>query len=625
MLIRSSALRALPCALLLACGLPVVAAELPSRVAAGDVQQSGAVLWAKASVLGDVTFRWDTSPVLNALSPSGSVSVTDLMVPAKLPALGLQPNTVYYYDATDAVGNRSSGTFRTPAPANVRRGLRLGVSGDWRGELAPYPAVSNVPAAGLDTWISLGDTIYADVASPDLPIPQALTLSDYRIKNNEAYSPRYGLNTLADVRASAGLLAVIDDHEVTNDFAGNAPPASMPLFAAFPQAFISQTPLYMDALRAFTEYNPIRPLFVPPGDPKSEGRPDLYRVQQHGRDASIFVTDARSFRDIGLPAANPLDQNSVVTYIATSFTPGRGMLGGHQIARLKNDLLQARDRGVLWKFIVVSQPVQNLGVLNASDRYEGYTAERNDLLRFIDLNNIRNVVFVTADFHGTIVNDVTYNDAPFQPQKRIGAFEIITGSVAYDAPFGPTVAGLAFGLGIPGAIPPAIYAGLPIAQKEAYIQGLINAQITPLGYSAVGIDAPAAGGDINATLLQGAYSAANTYGWTAFEIDAVSQGLTVTTFGIEPYTKAQLDADPAGVSSRVPGIVSRFVVSPYRCDADFSFDGVVDDADFVRFAGAYTQMTTPPASPLFDLNADGQIDDADFAAFVVGYEALLCP
>ena len=124
---------------------------------------------------------------------------------------------------------------------------------------------------------------------------------------------------------------------------------------------------------------------------------------------------------------------------------------------------------------------------------------------------------------------------------------------------------------------------------------------------------------------QGAYSAANTYGWTAFEVDAASQGLTVTTFGIEPYTKAQLDADPAGVSSRVPSIVSRFVVSPYRCDADFSFDGVVDDADFVRFAGAYTQMNTPPASPLFDLNADGQIDDADFAAFVVGYEALLCP
>lgn len=625
MLLRSSAVRALPCALLLVCGLPASAGELPSRVASGDVTQTGGVLWAKASAVGNVTFRWDTTPALSGVSPNGVVAVADLSVPAKLAIGSLQPNTTYYYDATDGAGNSSAGTFRTPAPANVRRGLKLGVSGDWRGELAPYPAVSNVPADKLDTWISLGDTIYGDVASPDLPIPQALTLSDYRIKNNEVYSPRYGLNTLADVRASAGLLAVIDDHEVTNDFAGNAPPASMPLFAAFPQAFISQTPLYMDALRAFTEYNPIRSNFLPPGDPKAEGRPDLYRVQQHGRDASIFVTDARSFRDIGLPAANPLDQNSVAGYIVTSFTPGRGMLGAHQVGRLKADLLQARDRGVLWKFIVVSQPVQNLGVLNASDRYEGYTAERNDLLRFIDLNNIRNVVFVTADFHGTIVNDVTYNDGPFQPQKRIGAFEIITGSVAYDAPFGPTVAGLAFGLGIPGALPPAVYAGLSGPQKEGYIQGLINAQITPLGYSPVGIDAPAAGGDIAATLLQGAYSAANTYGWTAFEVDAVSQGLTVTTYGIEPYTKAQLDADPVGVASRVPAVVSRFVVNPYRCDADFTFDGVVDDADFVPFAGAYFQITTPPASPLFDLNADGAVDDADFSAFIIGYEALLCP
>jgi phosphodiesterase/alkaline phosphatase D-like protein len=619
-------LRALPCALVLSCGLALThAGELPSRVAAGDVHQNGAVLWAKATVLGDVTFRWDTNPVLSGLSSSGSVSVAELMAPAKLPVTGLQANTLYYYDATDAAGNRSSGTFRTPAPANVRRGLRLGASGDWRGELAPYPAVSNVPAASLDTWISLGDTIYGDVASPDLPIPQAMTLSDYRIKNNEVYSPRYGLNTLADVRASAGILAVIDDHEVTNDFAGNAPPASMPLFAGFPQAFISQTPIYRNGLQAFTEYNPIRSLFIPPGDPKSEGRPDLYRVQRHGRDASIFLTDARSFRDIGLPAANPLDQSSVITYVATSFTPGRGMLGAHQIGRLKADLLQARDRGVLWKFIVVSQPVQNLGVLNASDRYEGYTAERNDLLRFIDLNNIRNVVFVTADFHGTLVNDVTYNDGPFQPQKRIGAFEVITGSVAYDAPFGPTVAGLAFGLGLPGTLPPAVYAGLPIAQKEAYIQGLINAQVAPLGYSPIGIDAPAAGGDIDATLLAGAYSASNTYGWTAFDIDAASQSLTVTTFGIQPYTKAELDADPSGVTGRVPSVVSRFVVNPYRCDADFTFDGLVDDADFVRFADAYNQMFTPPASPLFDLNADGLVDDADFGLFVTGYEALVCP
>ena len=615
----------LPLILSLVAGTSGSAAELPSRVASGDVSQSSAVLWAKASALGNVTFRWDTSPALSVASPSSVIAVADLDIPAKASAAGLLPNTIYYYDATDSAGNASSGSFRTPASPSVRRGLSIGVSGDWRGELAPYPSVSNVPAFGLDLWISLGDTIYADVASPALLIPQALTLSDFRIKNNEVYSPRYSLNTLADIRASTNLLAVIDDHEVTNDFAGNAAPASDPRFAVFPQAFISLTPLYNNGLQAFTEYNPIAASFIPPGDPKAENRPDLYRARQHGRDASVFVTDARSFRDTGLPAANPLDQISVITYIATSFTPGRGMLGGYQLARLKADLLAARDNAVLWKFIVVSQPVQNLGVLNASDRFEGYTAERNDLLRFIDINNIRNVVFVTADFHGTVVNDVTYNDAPFQPQKRIGAFEIITGAVAYDAPFGPTVAGLAFGLGIPGTLPPAVYATLPPAQKEAYIQGLINAQIQPLGYSPVGIDPPASGGDVDATLLQGTYSASNSYGWTKFDIDAQSQALTVTTFGIDPYTKAQLDANPGEVTSRTPQVVSQFRVNPYRCDADLNFDGLVDDNDFAIFNDGYTAGITPPARVVTDLNADGLVNDADFQVFSSGYDAFICP
>src|SRR5262249_60695418 len=102
-----------------------------------------------------------------------------------------------------------------------------------------------------------GATISADVASPDLPQQQATSLADYRVKENEVYSSRYGLNTLADLRGSTSVIAVIDDHEVTDDFAGGAPIGSDPLFTGNPTDLINDSALYENGTQAFQEYNPI--------------------------------------------------------------------------------------------------------------------------------------------------------------------------------------------------------------------------------------------------------------------------------------------------------------------------------------------------------------------------------
>lgn len=58
------------------------------------------------------------------------------------------------------------------------------------------------------------------------------------------------------------------------------------------------------------------------------------------------------------------------------------------------------------------------------------------------------MVFVAADIHGTVVNNLTYQDGIGLPQKATGAWEITTGSVAFDAPFGPSVAELALAAGL---------------------------------------------------------------------------------------------------------------------------------------------------------------------------------
>lgn len=530
---------------------------LPNQVASGDTTATSSVLWARAAVTGSLTFEYSTDPGFGSVLGSFTAPVADAAVPAKFEAAGLTPGTRYYYRATDSGGNRSSGQFKT-SNASGYNGLRFGVSGDWRGELAPYPSVKNVLSRDLDLWVSLGDTIYADIQSPALPgVGQAQTVGEFRAKHNEVYSSRFGLNTLGDIRANVSTLATIDDHEVTNDFSGGAHPSSDPRFAGQPGNFINETPLFNNGIQAFTEYNPMRQEnYGATGDPRTAGKGKLYRSRSSGQDAAHMVLDTRSFRDTGLPAANPLDPASVGAYLVQSFNPTRTMLGAPQLADLKADLLAAQQNGTTWKFVHVPEPIQNLGVVGASDRFEGYAAERTEILKFIDDNNIQNVVFVAADIHGTLVNNITYQTAPGGPQLPTGAFEITTGSVAFDAPFGPTVAQLAAGLGIPGTIPLAVYQSLPLAQREAYVQGLINAQITPLGYDPIGLQ----GSEIPATLLQGGYSATNTFGWTEFDINPFSQALTVTTWGILPYTEAELLANPDLITQRDPFIVSQFVV-----------------------------------------------------------------
>lgn len=125
--------------------------------------------------------------------------------------------------------------FGTPRITG-RPGLRFGVSGDWRGELAPYPAIANADERNLDLFIRLGDTIYGDFASPDVFMPQCVSLDEYRSKHQEVYSPRYALDTWNDLARAMLLLATIDDHEVTNDFSGGAfttDPLFRPVAAAF--------------------------------------------------------------------------------------------------------------------------------------------------------------------------------------------------------------------------------------------------------------------------------------------------------------------------------------------------------------------------------------------------------
>lgn len=65
-----------------------------------------------------------------------------------------------------------------------------------------------------------------------------------------------------------------------------------------------------------------------------------------------------------------------------------------------------------------------------------------------------------------------------------------------------------------------------------------------------------------------------------------------------------------------------------NCPADLNLDGVVDDADFSGFAGAYDILDcndasiAPPCAA--DLTGDLVVDDLDFSVFAAAYNTLVC-
>ncbi|MGP1374982.1 MAG: phytase [Almyronema sp.] len=558
------------------------AQSLVNGVASGDTTQKSTVLWARSTLLGEVTFEY---AALNNPRKVRRVkaTVTDINQPVKVEINGLKAGTEYVYRVTDAGGDTEVGRFETAAKVGQYQGLSFGVSGDWRGEIAPYPAIGNVAEKQLAFFVEHGDTIYADDGSPALLNPdgsfkqQAETLNEFRAKHAEVYGNRFGENFWAELRASTSILATIDDHEVTNDFSGGAPAASDPRFPET-TGLINDTQLYENGMQAFQEYNPLRDDFYgATGDDRTAGERKLYRYNTYGSDAATFVLDSRSFRDPELAAPDATNPADVARFLGESLLIDRQFLGDVQFNDLKQDLLAAQDKGITWKFVMLPEPAQELGLFN-TDAYEGYANERTELLKFINDNSIENVVFVAADIHATFVNNLTYQEVPGGERIATSAFEITTGSVGYQPPFGEVVVEVAAATGLLTPEQKAFYDLLPIApdtddivnDKDDFLtQAFNNLAIAPLGYDPIGLDdnLPQADGLINARLLQGDYVSAHTYGWTQFDIDPTSQKLLVTTWGIDGYTEAELLNNPDAILGRTPRIVSQFEVTPNGFEA----------------------------------------------------------
>jgi phosphodiesterase/alkaline phosphatase D-like protein len=327
---------------------------------------------------------------------------------------GLEPATRYWYRFVAVEGNvvfdSRVGSFLTAPDPSQPAPLRFVVSGDsnygfTRRNGLDFYVLSAAAAEQPDFFVYYGDTVYAD--SGILPSgADAVTLDEYRLVHRLTRSDPH----LQELLATTGTFSGWDDHEVRNDYDGET---------VEPERFAA-------GARAFFEYLPLRPS---PGTRRF--RTD--RTVRWGSDVELFFLDGRQFRSAerfcnasspdGPEAPDTLfspfaeDEDIVAQVLPPDLleaasalllpsdpecaqqvlgAPGRSLLGRAQLARLKRQLL-ASD--ATFKILVNDVPISSL-LFFPYDRWEGYLAERQDLLDFVAANLDPGRVFVlTTDFH----------------------------------------------------------------------------------------------------------------------------------------------------------------------------------------------------------------------------------
>ena len=168
------------------------------------------------------------------------VIVTDPTVPVKIEVDHLKAGQTYYYRFIDASGDVIEGRFETADKTGTSDGFHFGVISDAHGSaLAPHVALKNAAAMNLDLVIKMGDMVFADQ-----PPPGDITLAEFRADYIDLYSSHLGFNYLADLQATTSILALPNDAELGNNYAGGASPSSDPRFAGQSGDFINETELY---------------------------------------------------------------------------------------------------------------------------------------------------------------------------------------------------------------------------------------------------------------------------------------------------------------------------------------------------------------------------------------------
>jgi alkaline phosphatase D len=425
--------------------------QVPFGVASGDVSGSNAVIWSRSDRLSQMIVEYSTTESFRDLQRIvGPAALPTSDFTARLSLTNLPPGQEIFYRVTFQDLRDASlqsvptvGRFRT-APMVPNRDIVFAWAGDTAGQgwgINPEWGGMKIYAAmqrlNPDFFIHSGDTVYADH-----PILPEVKLEDGRLWKNlttpekskvaetlDEFRGNFRYNLLDQnvqrFNAEVPQLVQWDDHELRNNWYPGQ------IFEDDRYTVKDVSLLQSRARQAFLEYMPMRPN---PADPQR-----IYRAFRYGRSLDIFMLDKRSYRGPNSPNRQPVA------------SPETAFLGNAQLNWLKQQL---KTSTATWKVIASDMPI-GLVVADGKTKFEnasngdgpalGRELEFADLFRFIKRENIRNVVWLTADVHYAAAHYYDPEKAQFTDFK--GFWEFVAGPLnsgtygpnSLDNTFGPQV------------------------------------------------------------------------------------------------------------------------------------------------------------------------------------------
>ena len=401
-------------------------------IATGDVTNDSAVVWSRSNQEAQMHVEYDTNSNFSQPKSMNATTLTnqttDYTAYVKLERLS--PDTLYYYrvwfsNKSDSLNSGTLiGSFRTaPDPSlSSNRPISFIFAADLGGQKhcrqvdkGGYSIFEKMKKMSPDFFIVNGDMIYSadkcpvqgpsddwknipgnfsGIADPEVNWTDTEQVSDIYLKH---WQYNRADPYLQDFLQNTSMYSQWDDHEVINDFG-----ALWPYWNSFNKDREGYTNIVNEGRKAFFDYSPI--------DRNLNDTNRIYRSFNWGPNLDLFILDGRSYRSPNSIADTPENNKT--------------MLGSEQLEWLEQNLANS---SAIWKVISSDIPISVPTGANASvlgrDGWAngnetnfsfktGFERELQQLLRFIDDNNIQNIVFVTTDVHfpANIQYEVDTND-----------------------------------------------------------------------------------------------------------------------------------------------------------------------------------------------------------------------
>jgi len=310
----------------------------------------------------------------------------------------LKPGGQYFYRFAAGDTDSAVGRFRTLRPASTTEPLTIAFFSCQEYIAGYYHAHADLATRDdVDLVVCLGDYIYehgfAGIASATGAVRQDTTAPDGETQTLGEYRDKYALyhsdRNLVAVREKFPLVAIWDDHEVEDNYAGTLPGGA---------TTDRRVPFLQRRANGYRAWREAMPR-LSTDDTKIYGSLPL-------GNAELFLLDSRRYRDD--QPCNPTDAALVIACGPDQYNAPRTLLGAPQKAWLKDRLARSRAP---WKIIANQVMMMSLdfptGLPLNTDSWDGYGAERQEILDHLLAHQVKGVSFITGDIHTFFAGHVT--------------------------------------------------------------------------------------------------------------------------------------------------------------------------------------------------------------------------